>query len=107
MSTTSLSLGPRLPAFERAFAEWIGSAHAVAVSSGTAGLHLAVRAAGITRGDEVITTPLSFVASVNASLYEGAVPVFVDVEADSLNIDPARIEAAITPKTRPILPVPL
>lgn len=107
LRTTSLSLGPRLPEFERAFAAWHGAAHAVAVSSGTAGLHLAVRACGVGRGDEVITTPLSFVASANAILYEGAVPVFVDVEDDSLNLDAARIESAITPRTRAILPVHL
>jgi perosamine synthetase len=105
LRTPSLSLGPRLPAFEQAFAEWHGAGHAVAVSSGTAGLHLAVRAAGITRGDEVITTPFSFIAPVNAILYEGGVPVFVDIDPDTLNLDASRIEAAITPRTRAILPV--
>jgi len=105
LRTPSLSLGPRLPELERAFAAWHGAAEAVAVSSGTAALHLAVRACGITRGDEVITTPFSFVASVNAILYEGGVPVFVDIDSDSLNLDPARIESAITPRTRAILPV--
>ena len=107
LETPSLSLGPRLPEFERAFADWMGAAEAVAVSSGTAGLHLAVRACSIGRGDEVITTPLSFVASVNALLYEGAVPVFVDVDPETLNLDPGRIEAAITPRTRALLPVHL
>ena len=107
LETTSLSLGPRLLEFEQAFAAWTGAAHAVAVSSGTAGLHLAVSACGVTPGDEVITTPLSFVASVNAVLYEGAVPVFVDVDPRTLNLDPARIEAALTPRTRVILPVHL
>jgi len=105
LRTPSLSLGPRLPEFEGAFAARAGSRHAVAVSSGTAGLHLGVRACGIGPGDEVITTPFSFVASANAILYERGVPVFVDVERDSLNIDPSRIEAAITPRTRAILPV--
>ena len=107
LQTTSLSLGPWLPAFERAFADWVGATHAVAVSSGTAGLHLSVRACGVGAGDEVITTPLSFVASVNAFLYERAVPVFVDVDPDTLNLDATRIEAAITPRTRAILPVHL
>jgi perosamine synthetase len=105
LRTPSLSLGPRLPEFEQAFAEWHGAAHAVAVSSGTAGLHLAVRACDITRGDEVITTPFSFIAPVNAILYEGGVPVFVDIDPDTLNLDPSRLEAAITPRTRAILPV--
>lgn len=105
LRTPHLSLGPRLMEFEGAFAARVGSRHAVAVSSGTAGLHLAVRACGIGAGDEVITTPFSFVASANAILYEGGVPVFVDVEDASLDIDPARIEAAITPRTRAILPV--
>lgn len=101
----SLSLGARLPAFERAFATQVGTAEGVAVSSGTAGLHLAIRACGIGAGDEVITTPFSFVASVNAILYERAVPVFVDIDPVSLNLDPDRIEAAITPRTRGILVV--
>jgi perosamine synthetase len=107
LRTPALSLGPRLPEFERAFAAWAGAREAVAVSSGTAGLHLSVRALGLGADDEVITTPLSFVASVNALLYERARPVFVDVERDSLNLDPARIEAAVTPRTRAILPVHL
>lgn len=105
LRTPHLSLGPRLPEFEEAFAARVGSRHAVAVSSGTAGLHLAVRACGVTAGDEVVTTPFSFVASANAILYEGGVPVFVDVDDASLNIDPSRIEAAVTPRTRAILAV--
>jgi perosamine synthetase len=105
LRTPHLSFGPRLPEFEAAFAARVGSRHAVAVSSGTAGLHLAVRACGVGAGDEVITTPFSFVASANAILYEGGVPVFVDVDDASLDIDPSRIEAAITPRTRAILPV--
>ena len=105
LRTPSLSLGPRLPEFEEAFAARVGARHAVAVSSGTAGLHLAVRACGIAEGDEVVTTPFSFVASANAILYERGVPVFVDVDPASLNIDPGRIEAALTPRTRAILPV--
>ena len=98
-----LSLGPELEGFERAMMDRLGSRHAVGVSSGTAGLHLLMRAYGIGEGDEVITTPFSFIASANAIAYERARPVFVDIEADSLNIDPAAIEAAITPRTRALL----
>ena len=105
LRTPYLSIGPQVDEFERRVAEYIGARHAVAVSSGTAGLHLAVIAAGVTDGDEVITTPFSFVASANVMLYERAKPVFVDIDPLSLNIDPARIEAAITPRTKAILPV--
>ncbi len=86
--TPILSLGPRVVEFEKAFCEYTGARQAVAVSSGTAGLHLAVRAAGITSGDLVITTPFSFVASTNALLFENAVPVFVDVDPLTGNINP-------------------
>jgi perosamine synthetase len=105
LRTPWLSLGPRLAAFEGALASWVGTTHGVGVSSGTAGLHLCVKACGLGPGDEVITSPFSFVASANAILYEGALPVFVDVDPVSLNIDPQRIEAAITPRTRAILVV--
>src|SRR5439155_11368929 len=88
-----LSLGPRLEEFERAFAARLGIDHASAVSSGTAGLHLAVRAAGIEAGDEVVTTPFGFVASANCVLYENARPVFCDIDARTLNIDPSAAEA--------------
>jgi perosamine synthetase len=101
----TLGLGPMLRRFEGDFASFVGTRHATAVSSGTAGLHLAVRLAGIGPGDEVITTPTSFVASANCILYERGTPVFADVDPDTLNIDPAAIEAAITPRTRAILPV--
>lgn len=87
INTPILSLGPRVVEFEKAFCEYTGAKHAVAVSSGTAGLHLAVRAAGITSGDLVITTPFSFVASTNALLFENAVPVFVDVDPLTGNIN--------------------
>lgn len=107
LRTPSLSQGPRLAAFEDDFAKRLKMPHAVAVSSGTAGLHLCLRGCGIGPGDEVITSPLSFVASANAILYQGAVPVFVDIEPTTLNIDPRRIEAAITSKTRAILVVHL
>ena len=105
LRTPRLSLGPCLPEFECALASWVGAAHGVAVSSGTAGLHLSIRACGLKAGDEVITSPFSFVASANAILYEHAVPVFVDVDPISLNIDPGKIEAAITPRTRALLVV--
>jgi perosamine synthetase len=100
-----LSLGPRLAEFERLFAERIGAPHASAVSSGTAGLHLALRAVGVEAGDEVVTSPFSFVASANAPIYEGARPVFADIDPLTLNLDPAAAEAAITPRTKAILPV--
>jgi perosamine synthetase len=100
-----LSLGPKVGEFERLFAERVGAPHASAVSSGTAGLHLALRAAGVEAGDEVITSPFSFVASANAILYEGATPVFADIDPVTLNLDPAAAEAAVTPRTKAILPV--
>jgi perosamine synthetase len=100
-----LSLGPRVPAFEQRFAERLGSPHASAVSSGTAGLHLALRAVGVQPGDEVITSPFSFVASANAALYEGARPVFADIDPVTLNLDPAAAEAAVSERTRALLPV--
>ncbi len=100
-----LSLGPVGRQFEESFASYVGTRHAAAVSSGTAGLHLAVRLAGVGAGDEVITSPFSFVASANCALYEGATPVFADIDPVTFNIDPAAIEAAITPRTRAIVPV--
>jgi len=100
-----LSLGPRLAQFEGAFAARVGAPLASAVSSGTAGLHLALRAAGVGKGDEVITSPFSFVASANAALYERARPVFADIDPVTLNLDPAAAQAAITQRTRAILPV--
>ncbi len=100
-----LALGPRTAEFEQLFAQAIGTKYAIAVNSGTSGLHLAVRALGLGPGDEVITTPFSFVASSNCILFEGATPVFVDADERTFNIDPALIEAAITPRTKAILPV--
>ncbi len=100
-----LSLGPKLGEFERKFAERVGAPYASAVSSGTAGLHLALRAVGVEPGDEVITSPFSFVASANAIVYCGATPVFADIDPVTLNLDPAAAEAAITPRTKAILPV--
>jgi perosamine synthetase len=100
-----LSLGPRVPAFEAAFATRVGARHASAVSSGTAALHLALRAVGVTDGDEVITSPFSFVASANVMLFERARPVFVDIDPRTLNIDPDAAAAAITGRTSALLPV--
>lgn len=100
-----LSLGPRLGEFERLFAERVGAPLASAVSSGTAGLHLALRAVGVGEGDEVITSPFSFVASANAALYERARPVFADIDPVTLNLDPQAAAAAVTDRTRAILPV--
>jgi dTDP-4-amino-4,6-dideoxygalactose transaminase len=100
-----LSLGPRAPAFEQAFAARLGAPHACAVSSGTAGLHLALRAVGVEEGDEVITSPFSFVASANVVLYERARPVFVDIDPVTLCVDPAAAAAAMSERTRALLPV--
>ncbi len=100
-----LALGPRVTAFEEALAAHTGCRFGVAVNSGTSALHLIVRALGIGEGDEVITTPFSFVASANCVLYERAVPVFVDIDPVTLNLNPALIEAAITPRTRALLAV--
>jgi perosamine synthetase len=100
-----LSLGPFLSRFERAFARYIGAEHAVGVMNGTAGLHLCIRAAGIADGDEVITTPFSFVASANCMLYERAVPVFADIDETTMNLDPALAAAAVTARSRAVLPV--
>lgn len=105
LRTPYLSRGPMIERFEAAVASFVGARHAVAVSSGTAGLHLGVLAAGLGPGDEVITTPFSFVASANCVLYVGATPVFADVDPLTLNLDPDQVEAAITPRTRALLPV--
>jgi len=100
-------LGEPVERFERAFARYCGVRHAIAVNSGTSALHLAFLAAGIGPGDEVITTPFTFVATVAAILSTGATPVFADVEPQAFALDPARVEAAITPRTRAIVPVHL
>jgi perosamine synthetase len=105
LSSGRLSLGPTGQRFERMLADQVGARFAAAVSSGTAGLHLLVRSAGIGAGDEVITTPFSFAASTNCFLYEGATPVFVDIDPVTWDIDPAAIEAAITPRTKAIVAV--
>lgn len=100
-----LSTGPRALRFEEELARHLGVRHALGASSGTAALHLAVLAAGIGAGDEVITTPMTWVSTANVVLHAGARPVFVDVEPGTLNIDPARVAEAVTPRTRALLPV--
>jgi perosamine synthetase len=100
-----LSLGPRVAEFERRFATAVGAPLACAVSSGTAGLHLALRSVGVSDGDEVLTSPFSFVASANVALYERARPVFADIDPLTLNLDPRAAEAAVTERTRALLPV--
>ncbi len=100
-----LTTGPKVAEFEEAFAARVGAAHAVSFSSGTAALHAAAYAAGLKSGDEAITTPLTFAATANCVLYQGAAPVFADVSRDTLNLDPEQVEKKISPKTRAILPV--
>jgi perosamine synthetase len=100
-----LTTGPKVGEFEEAFAARVGAAFAVSVSSGTAALHAAAFAAGLGAGDEAITTPLTFAATANCVLYQGATPVFADVSADTLNLDPAEFTKKISAKTRAILPV--
>jgi perosamine synthetase len=105
LRTPHLSQGPKLAEFEQAVAVYIGTENAIAVSSGTAGLHLCVRAIGIGAGDEVIVPSFAFIAVANVLRYENAIPVFVDIEAETLNLDASRIEAAVTPRTKAILVV--
>lgn len=100
-----LTQGPVVPQFEDAIAAFCGADYAVAFSSGTAALHAACIAAGLNTGDEAITTPLTFVATANAVLYCGAHPVFADVEADTLTLDPDHVERCFTPRTKAVLPV--
>jgi perosamine synthetase len=100
-----LSLGPTIDRFEEAFAEAVGAPYAVAVSSGTAGLHLLCISTGVGPGDEVVTSPYSFVASANCAIYEGATPVFADIDPRTLNLTPEAVEAAITDRTRAVVAV--
>jgi perosamine synthetase len=100
-----LSLGPTGPRFESMVADAVGAPHCAAVSSGTAGLHLCMHLAGVEPGDEVITSPYSFVASANCAIYMGATPVFADIDARTYNLDPAAVEAAITPRTKALVAV--
>jgi perosamine synthetase len=105
LSGSTLSIGPRIEEFERLCAKLAGRQHGIGVSSGTAGLHAAMIAAGVGPGDEVITTPFSFVASANCILYVGATPVFADIDSKTLNMDVEKAAAAITPKTKAIVAV--
>ena len=100
-----LTTGPKVQEFEEAFAERVGAGYAITFSSGTAALHAATFAAGLKNGDEVITTPMTFVATANSVLYQGATPVFADVSSDTLNLDPEQVVKKISSKTRAILPV--
>ena len=105
LRTDRLSIGPRLEAFEAACAQRAGRTFGIGVNSGTSGLHLLVRALGIGEGDEVVTTPFSFIATTNVVLFERARPVFVDIDPESYNLDPAAVEAAVTDRTKAVLPV--
>jgi len=105
LRTTRLSIGPRMEEFERSIADLVGVPHGIAVSSGTAGLHLCLRALGVGEGDEVILPSFTFISVGNAVLYERARPVFVDIEPFTLNLDPAKLERSITPRTRAIIAV--
>ena len=107
IQSTHFILGPHGKALEQEVAAYHGVKHAVAVASGTDALHLALLAAGVRRGDEVITTPFTFIATAEAASYIGAVPVFVDIDPGTFNMDIAKIEAAITKKTKAIIPVHL
>jgi perosamine synthetase len=100
-----LSLGPTIDRFEEAFAEAVGAPYAAAVSSGTAGLHLLCVTAGVGPGDEIVTSPYSFVASANCAIYEGATPVFADIDPRTWNLDPDGVEAALTPRTKAVVAV--
>src|SRR5437870_4570616 len=100
-----LALGPQTLEFERSIAEYVGVEHAVAVSSGTAALHLIVKALGIGAGDEVLVPSFTFAATVNAFIYEGATPVFVDIEPDTYNLDPEDLERKVTNRTKAIMAV--
>ena len=105
LTTRWLSIGPKINEFEEALASYVGIQHAVGVNSGTSGLHLAMIAAEVSDGDEVITPSFSFIASANCVLYERGVPVFVDIDPLTGNMDPAAVEAAITPRTKAIIVV--
>ena len=100
-----LTTGPKIPEFEEAFAAWVGARYAVSFSSGTAALHGAAFAAGIGAGAEAITTPLTFAATANCILYQNGTPVFADVTPDTLNLDPERASALVSPRTKALLPV--
>jgi len=105
LKTPYLSIGPKLVEFETKMAQYVGRKYAIGVNSGTSALHLIIRSLGIGEGDEVITTPFSFVASANCILFEGARPVFVDIEEETLNINPELIQKAVTKRIKALLPV--
>ena len=105
LKTPNLSLGPKLREFENALAGYVGMRHGVAVNSGTSALHLVVRALGLGPGDEMITSPFTFVATANCALFEGARPVFVDIDPETWNLDVGKLEAAITERTRLLMTV--
>ena len=107
LESCAFILGPQVQAFEREAADYLGVKHALGCASGTDALHLALRASGIGPGDEVITSPFTFIATAEAICYIGAKPVFVDIDSRTFNIDPEAVAAAITPKTRAIMPVHL
>jgi len=107
LNTCQFTLGNEVAAFEQEFAAYCGSAHGIGVNNGTSALHLALLAAGIGPGDEVVTVPFTFVASVAAIYYTGATPVFVDIDPRTYTMDPTLVEAALTPRTKAILPVHL
>src|SRR5947209_15140058 len=107
LESSQFVLGSEVAEFEKEFASYCGSSDCIALNSGTSALHLALLAAGVGPGDEVITVPFTFVASVAAVLYTGGRPVLVDIEPHSFNMDPTRVEGAITPRTKAILPVHL
>ncbi|HTE89605.1 MAG TPA: aminotransferase class I/II-fold pyridoxal phosphate-dependent enzyme, partial [Terriglobales bacterium] len=100
-----LTTGPKIAEFEEAFAAWVGAKYAVSFSSGTAALHAAAFAAGLKPGDEAITSPLTFAATANCVLYQGATPIFADVSPDTLNLDPEKAAACITQHTKAVLPI--
>ena len=105
LRTSSLSLGPKVGEFERAISHYVGASDAIAVNSGTSGLHLCIRALGISEGDEVLVPSFTFIAVANAVRYERAIPVFVDIEPETLNLDPNKLEQAITARTKAIIVV--
>lgn len=107
LSSGMIAQGPKVEEFEKAFAEYTGSEFAVAVNSGTAALHTSLLAHGIGKGDEVLTSPFSFIATANSIIYTGAKPIFVDIELETYNLDPEKIEEKISPRTKAILPVHL
>ena len=105
LRSPNLSLGPKLSEFEANFSEFVGTKRAVAVNSGTSGLYLCLRTLGLEPGDEVITTPFTFIASTTSVMLTGAKPVFVDIDPTYLNMNPEEIEPRITSRTKAILPV--